>query len=212
MLGITRGQLTQMILQDIGLPDAVRRSIALFYGETAGKRAAGNEPLARVLRMADAYACGLDLTPREGSAISSFTRAYCRNATGDEDPPSPDVVTFRDRVSRITALLIEAPVTAAPVPGTNANQPKIWLARDPSLSSFDPIAAALGSACELAVHDRLPEVSPAALAGASPAAGDELSELKAVVITSRNTTSPRIFLRRSARSRNCSPGCGWRWG
>jgi CheY-like chemotaxis protein/HD-like signal output (HDOD) protein len=189
MLGITRGQLTQMILQDIGLPDAVRRSIALFYGETTGTRAAANEPLARALRMADAYACGLGLTPPEGSAICSFTRAHSRNATGDENPPAPDAAAFAERISRTISQLTDTPFKTPVLPGEAALRPKVWLARDPMLSSFDPIAAGLGPICDLAIRDRLPEVSPPAPADGSPAPANEVADLKGVVIAARNTTT-----------------------
>jgi hypothetical protein len=53
---------------------------------------------------------------------------------------------------------------------------KVWLARDPSFSSFDPVATALEPMVDLSIHNRLP-------------AQAELIAHQAVIVLTRNNTT-----------------------
>jgi two-component system chemotaxis response regulator CheY len=157
-MGLTRETLLKMILGQIGLPDCVRAPIEAFHeAERDGK--VPTDRLSRILRLADRYACGLFLAPDTRSSVYPLSRSECRAATGTENPARPDSVQFRSEILALTGTLARLgpkEEAALLLPQTNAVDGRIWLARDASFSTFDPVTAALESMVRVDVRDRLP--------------------------------------------------------
>jgi two-component system chemotaxis response regulator CheY len=157
-MGLTRETLLKMILGQIGLPECVRAPIEAFHeAERDGK--VPTDRLARILRLADRYACGLFLAPDVRSSVQPLSRSECRAATGTENPARPDSVQFRSEILALTGTLARLgprEEAALLLPQTNAIDGRIWLARDSSFSTFDPVTAALESMVRVYVRDRLP--------------------------------------------------------
>lgn len=167
--GMTRGELVGVILRHLGLPAAIREPISQFHVAPT----ATDLPLARFLRLADAYANGMNLAASPAESIQSFTKVHCRNITGVEDPPVPKLQSFRSEVLAMTRLLANAGDDRQAEPGAPVSEKpeaRIWLARDPLLSTFDPISVFLDSLGHLVVNERLPEV-------------EELNGIDALVVT-----------------------------
>lgn len=166
---MTRADLVAIILRHLGLPAAIREPISQFHVAPT----ANDLPLTRILRLADAYANGMNLTASPSAAIRSFTKVWCRNTTGVDDPPAPDTHSFRSQVVAMTNLLANSGPDGQgdPLSPTSAKQNvRLWLARDPLLSTFDPIAVFLDSLGTLTMNDRLPEA-------------EELKEIDALIVT-----------------------------
>jgi hypothetical protein len=94
-----------------------------------------------------------------------------------EDPPPTDWALFHAEVVALTAECArlsskEQAELIQPIP--RRPTVKVWLARDPSFSTFDPVATALEPMVELGIHNRLP-------------AQAELNVQKAVIVIARNT-------------------------
>jgi hypothetical protein len=127
---------------------------------------AAQEPMARLLQVADLYANGALLASSEHAPLRPLTRPECRHATGNDDPPRPDSVPLRGEIFGLTAMLArlsakdEAKLMEPQYPRRSV---KVMLVRDPSLSAFDPIEAALESLADLVVRKALP--APPDLAG-----------------------------------------------
>jgi HD-like signal output (HDOD) protein len=156
-MGLTRETLQKMILGQIGLPDCVRGPIEAFHeAERDGK--VPTDRLARILRLADRYACGLFLAPDARSTVHPLSRSECRAATGTENPARPDSVQFRSEILALTGTLarLGPKEEAALLLPQAAVDGRIWLARDASFSTFDPVTAALESMVRVDVRDRLP--------------------------------------------------------
>ena len=184
MLGVCRGELVGVILGRLGLPDAVREPIQQFHDRCGGGgagRVAGAPPLTRLLRLADAYANGMGLASGAGVAVECLTRAECRAAAGQENPARPDAAAFRANVLGLTGLLarLSAKEQAELMSPLLERRPvRLWVARDPALSGFDPVGAALDALAETEVHDRLP---------AGPA---ELAPVQGLVVLARGDAVP----------------------
>src|ERR1700722_19698991 len=175
MLGITHGQLVQTILRCLDLPPIIARPIADYHGASIGS---GNmkEPLGRILHMADLYATGILIAQSAHSVVRPLSRSECRKAVGVDDPPRPDAAMLRGEIYALTAL-------CAPHSGKSrdiARQPlyarrpvRLLVARDPLLSSFDPVCAALESLAEVTIMQRLPTPS-------------ELADYQGLIILTRN--------------------------
>jgi len=157
-MGLTRETLLKMILSQIGLPECVRVPIEAFHeAEREGK--VPNDRLSRILRLADRYACGLFLAPDSRSSVQPLSRSECRAATGTENPARPDSVQFRSEILALTGILARLgprEEAALLLPQTDAVDARVWLARDSSFSTFDPVTAALESMVRVDVRDRLP--------------------------------------------------------
>lgn len=180
MLGITERNLSQQILQCVGLPEPIRAPIDAFHQTAAGAGPGTAGRLVRVLRLSDAYANGLLLASDPSSPLAIPTRADCRNATGSECPDPPDGLTFRSGILALTSMLARLPAAEEArltAPLFSTTKLKVWLARDPSLSTLDPIAAALGLLTDVRVEQRLP-------AGVA-----DWAESEALVVCCRTTTS-----------------------
>jgi hypothetical protein len=112
-----------------------------------------------LLQTADAYATGLLLSSSDHAIVRPLNRPEVRAATGVENPPRIDGQEFRTEVYGLTALyarlsaeeqakLVEPPFARKPV--------NVWLARDPSFSTFDPLAAALEAMAGVTCSTDLP--------------------------------------------------------
>ena len=165
VLGVTRGELITTIFRGMELPENVRRPVEAFHDPSASS--ALRDPLARVLLLAEWYANGALLASSpEAAAVSPVPKAIAKTILGDSDPPSPDPVQLRSEVYTLTAMLgrlsraAEAELTTPLYRRTNV---RVWVARDPALSSFDPVTAAVSSlAHHVDVQDRLPTPEEAA--------------------------------------------------
>jgi HD-like signal output (HDOD) protein/CheY-like chemotaxis protein len=158
LMGLTRDRLLSTILQRIGLPESIRGPIEAFHeSERAGR--VPSDRLSRILRLADRYACGLLLAPGGSARVGPLTQAECRAATGAENPPRPDSAQFRNEILTLTGILARvAPRDEAALmrPLYDPVDARVWLARESTFSTFDPLAAALESMVRLDVRDRLP--------------------------------------------------------
>lgn len=159
VLGTTQGELIQNVLQEIGLPSAIRVPIGLFHG-VGSTGADRNNPLSRTLRLADYYANGILLASSVAAPLMSFMKAECLAATGQENPAPPNNGEMRSQIFCLTGLL--ARLTADDEanlmkPLYERRNVQIWVARDPALSGFDPVATALEFLAAPTLHDRLPE-------------------------------------------------------
>ena len=175
MLGMTHGELVQTILRKLGLPDAIRTPIEEYHaGGLAGR---GGSPLVRLLRLADLYANGVLLASSAQAPVGPINRADAKAATNEDHPAVPDAMALRGEIFALTAMLArlsareEAELMTAAYPKRSV---RLWLARDPAFSNFDPIAAALDSMAETCVADRLPRQA-------------ELAGLQGVVVVARGT-------------------------
>jgi CheY-like chemotaxis protein/HD-like signal output (HDOD) protein len=158
MLGITHGELVETILRCLALPEAIRKPIAGFH-TLVGRSSGSDGSLAAVLKLADLYANGMLLSSSDASPVESVTRAECRAVCGKDDPPSPDPEQFRSEIACLTSMLArlsseEDSKLLAPL--YMRREAKIWVARDPALSAFDPITVALQSLAEVELSTKLP--------------------------------------------------------
>jgi len=119
-----------------------------------------NDPVAKLLALADLYANGLTLCDSPASEVAPMRKSDCHMATGQEDPAVPDGAIFRGEIVSLTAVLgrlsaVEERELGRPlIRPTNA---RVWLMRDRALSAFDPVAALLTTLARVTVADRLPQ-------------------------------------------------------
>jgi len=175
MLGVTHGELVRTILQCLELPELISNPIALFHESTTTGGGVCDR-LGRILQMADFYATGTLLAASEQSMVRPLSRSECRAAVDVEDPPPPDGVELRGKIYAMTSLYARHSVKGQSnvIEPFYARQPKrLFVAREPSLSSFDPICAALESLAEVSVKERLP-------------ASAELAACKGLVVLTRS--------------------------
>ncbi len=156
MLGLSHIELMRIVFDCIGLPEPIREPIEALHGPS---RASSKNPLVQVLWMAENYANAVLLASAHTSTIAPMTTATCQAAVGDANPKCPDARTLRADVSCVTVSLAglsrsDGDQLIVPLfPSTTA---RIWLARDPGLSTFDPIITALQSICSVHSPGRLP--------------------------------------------------------
>ena len=178
MLGLTHGELVQAILQQLGLPDSILQPIAAFHAAMDHGAIAG-APAARLLLITDAFSTGMMLNSSDQTGVRPLYRVECRAATGMEDPPAINCELFRAEVAALTAecARMSAREQSELLPLVPVRRfVRVWLARDPSFSSFDPVATALEPMVELSIHNRLP----------TPV---ELSGFHGVIVLTRNTAT-----------------------
>jgi HD-like signal output (HDOD) protein/CheY-like chemotaxis protein len=158
MLGVTHNELVGIILTKIGLPESIRGPIDAMRSKTHK----GNNPVARLLAVANVYANGLTLCESPQSRVAPITKADCRAATGQDDPAVPDAAGFRGEIVAMTAVLArlsaaeERELTSPLIPPSDT---RVWLARDRTLSDFDPVTALLSTLGPVNVANRLPSQS-----------------------------------------------------
>jgi HD-like signal output (HDOD) protein/DNA-binding NarL/FixJ family response regulator len=160
MLGMTRGELVQTIIQCFGLPDAIKDPIRAFHDGHANPSAPG-AGLTRVLRLAEVYANGLLLASSGRSQVAPITRAECKAAVGREEPRPPDVTTFRSEVLYTTAVLarLSDEEAKAVMKSTYERTPvRLCVVREAALTTLDPVTAALESMAEVKVVSRLADL------------------------------------------------------
>lgn len=176
MLGMSHGELLQTILRCLGLPDEIREPIEEHHRSGTARRA--DSALGRILSVADLYANGVLLASSIHSPVAPLSRPECRAATEKENPDRPDAMLLRGEIYGITAMLArlspkeEASLLAPPYPKRPV---RICLVRDPSLSAFDPIHAALEAMADVQVRETMPT-------------GTELDQFAGTVVCSRNTS------------------------
>jgi len=164
MLGMTRGELVQTIVKCLGLPDQIKEPIGAFHATSSGAAGVAASPLVRILKAAEWYANGLLLASSAKAPVAPLTRAECRAAVGRDDPPAPDATTFRSEVLYTTGVLARlSPAEAEEVmkPPFGRSDAKLWVVREPSLSTLDPVTAALESLAHVTPRERLPEAGDA---------------------------------------------------
>ncbi|HUB26236.1 MAG TPA: HDOD domain-containing protein [Tepidisphaeraceae bacterium] len=159
MLGMSEGQMTSSVLKCVGIPAAIREPIEQLHLSKNGKF---SNPLARVLWMAENYANAALLASGTSSRVAPLTKAFCAAVAGDANPKRPDAQALRAEVLMLTLSLAkvsrsEEARLAAPM--FQPSSGKIWLARERTLSQFDPVEIALASIAEVQISDRLPIAS-----------------------------------------------------
>lgn len=201
VLGMTHGELVLTILKHLGLPDAVRDPIEVFHngGQARGADAAR---LVRLLRLAELYANGALLAAGGNAPVEPLTCADCRAATGTDNPPALDIAAFSGEIVAMTAML--ARLTAEDeakllVPLYPVQEVRLWLARDPALSTFDPVTTALQSMARVTARSALPDVNAlrdydglVVLARNASVAGFTGRDI-ATVSSARSDKSPRVL-------------------
>ena len=156
MLGMTRGELVQTIIQCFGLPDAIKEPIRSFHEAHVGLGAQG-AALTRVLRVAELYANGLLLSSSGRSLVAPLTKAECRAVLGRDEPKAPDTTAFRSEVFYTTGVLARLSDDQAQTvmkPHYEGSTTRVCVVREQALSSFDPVTAALSSMAAVSVVER----------------------------------------------------------
>ena len=157
MLGLTRGQLVQTIVQCFGLPDAIKEPIRSFH-EPQATPAARDAAVIRVLKVAEYYANGLLLASSGRSAVAPITRAECRAALGRDDPKPPDTTSFRSEVfytTGVLARLSDDEARAVMKHPYERAKARVCVVREHALSVLDPVTAALSAMADVTVVERL---------------------------------------------------------
>jgi hypothetical protein len=109
--------------------------------------------------MAENYANAAMLASSAISEVAPLTRAFCREALRDENPPRPNPRMFGSEIQALTvsiARLSRDDQARFLAPMFPARQTSLWMAREPLLSEFDPIAIALGLLAKTTVNKFLP--------------------------------------------------------
>jgi HD-like signal output (HDOD) protein len=158
MLGVSHGELVRTILQCLELPEVIAHPIVSFH-ESAAHGGTPPDRLGRILQIADLYATGMLLSSSEESTVRPLSRSECRAATDVDAPGRLDGAQLRGEIYAMTALYAR---TASQGQG-NLTKPffgrravSLFVAREGSLSSFDPTCAALESLGEVTVRESLP--------------------------------------------------------
>jgi CheY-like chemotaxis protein/HD-like signal output (HDOD) protein len=176
MLGMKHGELVVAILRCLGLPDEIRQPIEEFH--TLGMAGRGARSIVRLLRIADLFANGLQLASSNDAPVAPVSRGECRAVCGSDHPSPPDGAALRGEIYTLTTMLGRLSTRDGdPLLASQLTQKttRIWLAREPFFSSFDPIQATLESLAQVSVSDALPPP-------------EELPALNAVVVISQGTS------------------------
>jgi hypothetical protein len=160
MLGAQRAELADLLLVHLGLPSIIRQPIESFHRQSPASRTEKPDILCQILRLADLYANGLLLASDGSSQLTLITTIEARRTLGTDHPPLPDQQVLRSNVTVLTGLLARlAPDELGRLlqplhPKTAA---KVFIARHPSISAWDPLTAALQiMSQDVTLHDRLP--------------------------------------------------------
>ena len=178
MLGATQVELGKEILRCLNLPEAISDPIDLFHNaDRTG--AMLTDPLAKALQIADAYANGCLMASSVNSLVRPFTPAECRFACGGIDPVRPVDAQMRGELVALTAVYARLPdlqLKQLMLPMLPKSERRLYLVRDPELSAYDPVAAALESLATVTVGSSLP-------------AGAELCAYQGLIILAANRAS-----------------------
>jgi HD-like signal output (HDOD) protein/DNA-binding response OmpR family regulator len=181
ILGATHGEVSEEILHCLGLPDNIRQPIDLFHHATR-TNAVLTDPLAKVLRMADAYATGILLASSEDADLCAYTQEECQEITGRPNPVRPNDAELREEMRSLTVAYARVPAKehrAASAPFFPQEASKFLVVRDANLSVFDPITTAMESLGQIIIAAQLP----------TP---EELSEFEGLIVIARNTNVPGL--------------------
>lgn len=180
MMGVTRDSIIRTILHKLGLPENIAGPIEAYHQWERGGQPPSDR-MTRILRLADRYAIGLLLAPNHHAPVGPFVAADCRAAVGIDAPARPDDAQFRSDILALTSAIARLPAPerdALTKPMFAPSPMKVWLARDPTFSAFDPLAAALSSLAQVDVFSELPNQS------------QDWSDYGAVVVVARSTSMP----------------------
>ena len=160
LLGITHGELVSTILKHLGLPEAVRHPIEIFH---SGRQIpdADTTRLVNLLHLAERFANAALLAAADDADVEPLSSLDLRAATGADNVPPLDWSAFRGEILAMTAVLARLSAddqAKLMVPLFPTQTTRVWLARDPSLSSFDPFTTALESVAQVTTHNALPSV------------------------------------------------------
>jgi CheY-like chemotaxis protein/HD-like signal output (HDOD) protein len=178
MLGTTRPELIAATIQSLRLPDAIRGPIEAFHGSTSPVTGSAAR-LLTVLRLAEQYANGLQLVSSVEATVAPVSRSDCKLLFKDAEPPRPIGEEFRAQIVGLTAVLARLPSSEEAQllrPLYPKSAVRLVLVRDPTLTPFDPIQAALESLAEVEVCNALP--GPASL-----------KQCQAVLVTARTSSA-----------------------
>jgi HD-like signal output (HDOD) protein len=164
VIGMSHGEVLQTIVKCLGLPDSISAPIGAYHA--TGPGGSDGNPLTQLLRAADLYANGMLLSSSNQSPIRPIACADINAVTGGHgNPPRLDRAAMRGEILSLTATLSrfsqkqQAEVMTAPYARRAV---RIWLARDPLLSSLDPVEAALELLAQVTPRDALPNEREAA--------------------------------------------------
>jgi hypothetical protein len=159
--GLPNQELVALIMAKLALPPAIATPIcehAQSCARGGGTRGVVS-PLAQALRLADLYAHGLLLASSPHAPVAPIGQPECRAAIGRAAPDPLDGTTLRCDVLANTSLFArlsrrdEAKLAQPLYPSRSL---KLWYARHPSFSAFDPLEAALSQIGAASTRDRLP--------------------------------------------------------
>jgi CheY-like chemotaxis protein len=158
VLGMTHGELVTTILRCLGLPSEILGPIEAAHVALA-RNADPRDRMARTLRLAEYYANGLLLASGGGGMVAALTQVECRAACGQAEPARPDGVALRAEILALTGMLSgmgrgDGERLMAPL--KPRGELRVWLAREGTLSGFDPLAAALDAMAHVEAHGALP--------------------------------------------------------
>lgn len=166
VFGLGPTELAGLVLSKLGLPAAIITPIQEFARESDSPSTGGTGRLPHALRLANHYAHGLLLASSADAPVSPIARAEYAKYVGKTEPVI-DGETLRGEVLAVTSVLARVPASdqaSLLQPLLAAVSVRLWYARHPSLSTLDPLGAALGFVAQPQVHDRLPQ-RPEELAG-----------------------------------------------
>jgi HD-like signal output (HDOD) protein len=159
ILGMTQAELVTTILRHLGLPTEILAPIEAAHAAMA-QGTVPRDRTARTLRLAEYYANGLLLASGGGAPVAPVTQVECRAACGQGEPARPDGARLRGEILALTGMLSGlargSDSEKLMEPLRNRREVRVWLARDATLSSFDPLAAALDAMARVEVHNTLP--------------------------------------------------------
>ena len=181
-LGIPWSEFVSLMLSKLGLPPVITVPIEEHYESLLRGAPSGiGSVLARALRIANVYAHGLMLAPSDDAAVAPISRPEYRNTFGDVPAPRLDDVTLRSEVLTTVNVLAGSAATRLDdlcKPLVSDRGLRIWYVRHQSYSELDPLAALVGFAGELSIHDRPPE-------------REELASCDAIVVADSRQDNPQ---------------------
>ena len=168
VFGIPFHELAVLVLTALGLPPVIMVPIEELLERGARRQAAGmGSLLSRALRIANVYAHGLMLAPAADAPVTPITTTEYRSACGQGTPLELDDHVLRSEALTAVNLLSSASsaVTARLCrPAVEPTGLRVWYARQPMYSSFDPLTAFLRLAADVDIHQAIPS-SPQQLGG-----------------------------------------------
>jgi CheY-like chemotaxis protein/HD-like signal output (HDOD) protein len=182
MLGISAARLIGAVLKCMALPQAIREPIEILHA-AGGYRI--QDPMTRILWMAENFANAALLASGPRSEVAPLPQSFCLAAVGNQNPPRPDPAALRSEVMGLSFSLPRlSRADEEKIHGQmfKRHSTRVWVARDPRISEFDPIGLAMQSLAKAEIYQRLPTAAEA----------EEIDRL-VVITVSANT-----------------PGLGWR--